>query len=86
MSKKLNYTYKEEIPEDDIRDKVIFARVRSGLYGRLWHLSQESGMSMSKLAEICLEEHIYKVEQEVMSYGLEKRKEKYGHRAFTNQK
>jgi hypothetical protein len=77
MVEKIEYTYKTTRDKNDPRDKVIFARIKSNLYGRIWHYSQDSGVSMSKIAELCLEKYSSIVFDEVMSYGKEKRKEKF---------
>jgi hypothetical protein len=59
----------------DIREHVIFARVRKGLYGRVFHASKETGVSMSRLTEMSLEKYLDEIIKDV---NKEMKRIKYG--------
>jgi len=62
----------------DFRTHELWVRVRKGLYGKVWYGSQDTGLSMSKLSELCIEKSIDMVINQVKQEQTRNAKEKYG--------
>lgn len=49
----------------NFREHVIYARVSQAMYGRIFHAAQETGESMSMIANMCFEKALAEVVKEI---------------------